>query len=520
MPDSMAISNTIEPGELRTRFEALQKKLPPLWQWIGRSDPGGAFEEENTIVVVPSLTVDVELAIARQQVYEERFLFMLFLLRQPLIRLILVTSVKISPLIIDYYLDILPGVVASSARKRLFLVSPQDAGPRPLTRKLLDRPRLLRQIRDIIPDLDRAHLVPFNTTDLERELAVRLGIPMYAADPRFFCFGTKSGSRQIFAQEGVAHPLGVENVFGADEIAGAIAKMRAEKPTMAKVIVKLNEGVGGMGNAVVDLADLPPPADPAEAGALEERLRAMQFELPKVTYDEYISRVGKEGGIVEELVHGQEMFSPSAQLRVTPLGEVQLLSTHDQMLGGPSGQSYLGARFPADPAYGPQIMREAQKIGRRLAQEGIIGRFAVDFVVIRTDSGKWETYAIEVNLRKGGTTAPFLTLQYLTDGRFDPEAGLFFTARGHKKYYVSSDHIESELYRAFTPDDLFEIIGRHRLHFDHTSQTGVVLHMISSVAALGLFGATVIADSSAAADTLYQRLLRVMDDEAKAALSP
>ena len=96
------------------------------------------------------------------------------------------------------------------------------------------------------------------------------------------------------------------------------------------------------------------------------------------------------------------------------------LSTHDQVLGGPTGQSYLGARFPADTAYGPAIMREAAKVARRFARDGVIGRFALDFVVVRTQGGEWRPYAIEVNLRKGGTTHPFLTLQYLTDGRFRP----------------------------------------------------------------------------------------------------
>jgi hypothetical protein len=518
-PELNLTEEPIDPVELASRFETLQQKLLPLWQWIGRSDPGGEAEEANTIVVVPSLSVDVELEIARQQVYEERFLFMLFLLRQPKIRLILVTSVSIPPSIVDYYLDVLPGVIGSSARERLFLVSPQDASQQPLTRKLLHRPRLIRQIRDLIPDLDRAHLVPFNTTDLERELALRIGIPMYAADPRFFCFGTKSGSRRIFAEENVTYPLGAESLFGEQEMVAALIKMRAAKPETARAMVKLNEGVGGMGNAVVDLEGLPPPGDPAEVGALLQRLRSMAFELPQVSYDWYIDRIGKEGGIVEERIAGQEMFSPSAQLRVSPLGEVELLSTHDQMLGGPSGQSYLGARFPADPAYGPLITAEAMKIGQRLARERIIGRFAVDFMAVRSPGADWETYAIEVNLRKGGTTAPFLTLQYLTDGRFDPETGVFLTARGQPKYYVASDHVESKLYRAFTPGDLFEIIGRRRLHFDHTSQTGVVLHMISSVAALGLFGATAIADTPAEADALYNRLVQVMDEEATAALN-
>ena len=59
-------------------------------------------------------------------------------------------------------------------------------------------------------------------------------------------------------------------------------------------------------------------------------------------------------------------------------------------------------------------------IGHRLAREGVIGRFALDFVVVKDQTGAWTSYAIEINLRKGGTTHPFLTLQFLTDGRYDP----------------------------------------------------------------------------------------------------
>ena len=78
----------------------------------------------------------------------------------------------------------------------------------PLSGKLLERPRLLDQIRSLVPDPDRAHLVPFNTTELERDLALALGIPMYGADPRFFPYGTKTGCRRLFAEQGVRHPLG------------------------------------------------------------------------------------------------------------------------------------------------------------------------------------------------------------------------------------------------------------------------------------------------------------------------
>src|SRR6266516_3089911 len=66
------------------------------------------------------------------QAYEERFLFLLFLLRQPRARLIYVTSQEINPTIVDYYLGLLPGVIASHARRRLHLLSPLDGSSRPL----------------------------------------------------------------------------------------------------------------------------------------------------------------------------------------------------------------------------------------------------------------------------------------------------------------------------------------------------------------------------------------------------
>lgn len=497
-------------------FEELQRKLVPLWHEIGRSDPGGPVQPNNTIVVLPSLSIDLDIPITVQQAYEERFLFMLFLLRQPRIRIVYITSMSIRPEIIDYYLATLPGVIITNARKRLFLVSPDDGSHKPLTQKLLERPRLIEYIRSFIPDPDQAHIVPFNTTDLERAFAVRLGLPMYAPDPGCFAFGTKSGGRRVFAEENVAHPAGAENLFSEEQIIEAILGMRRIRPDLRELIIKLNQGVGGTGNAVISLDSAPPSGDSSEREQIARCLTAMQFELEDVSYEPYLAKIVEHGAIIEEFISGEAYSSPSAQLRVTPMGEVEMLSTHDQMLGGPSGQSYLGARFPARPEYSWLIMREAIKIGRRLAKEGVVGRFAVDFVVVRSASGKWDPYAIEINLRKGGTTAPFLTLQYLTDGVYDAREGVFITARGHEKCYVSSDHVESAAYTVFTASDLFDILCRHRLHFDHTNQTGVVLHMISGVGGLGQFGVTAIHDTLEDAEALYNQLLAILDREAQA----
>ncbi len=472
MPEAL-----IETGGQASPFDELQRKLVPLWQSIQTMTM-----DEQTIVVVPSMTLeDPGWPSSVLQAYEERFLFLLLLLRQPRARLVYVTS-------------------------------PLDGSGRPLSEKLLARPRLLQRIRELIPDPDRAHLVPFNTTELERDLALALGIPMYGADPKFFHYGTKTGCRRLFAELGVRHPLGEEGLGGLGDVVSALARLRACRPEAANAIVKLNEGVSGEGNASVDLRGLPEPGSAGEAAAIEERVRAMAFESDGVRFDAYVEDLAERGGIVEERIAGEEVRSPSVQMRVTPLGALEVLSTHDQLLGGTSGQSYLGCRFPADPAYAAAITREAVKVGQRLAEEGVIGRFAVDFVAVRSGDG-WDPYAIELNLRKGGTTHPFLTLQFLTDGRYDPDTGVFTAPSGREKHFVASDHVESPAYRQLTPDDLFDIAVRHGLHFDQSRQTGVVFHMMSALGEHGRTGLTAVAEDPAGAETLYERVVAVLDEE-------
>jgi hypothetical protein len=500
-------------AEAEARFDQLQQKLIPLWRSIR-----AMTQDEQTIVVAPSLSVDVEASPAIFQAYEERFLFLLLLLRQPRARLIYLTSQAIHPSIIDYTLAQMPGVIPSHARRRLFLLSPLDDSPRPLSEKLLARPRLLAQIRSLVVDPERAHLITYNTTTMERDLALRLGIPMFGADPKFFPLGTKSGCRQLFAEEGVPHPFGKENLSSLGEVADALAEMRATRPEVREALVKLNEGVSGEGNALVDISGLPVSGSSGEKSALLERLRAMKFEKADITLADYEAKLAARGGIVEERIAGEEFRSPSVQLRVTPLGDLELLSTHDQLLGGPSGQSYLGCKFPADASYAAAISREAAKIGRRLAREGVIGRFALDFVVVRKAGGEWKPYAIEINLRKGGTTHPFLTLQFLTDGKYDAESAVFTAPSGRPKCFVASDHVESPSYRALTPDDLIDLVLRHHLHFDQSRQTGVVFHMLSAMSAAGRVGLTAVADTPEEADALYQKTLAVLDAEAAAAL--
>lgn len=494
--------------ERSARFALLEERLVQVWKSMRLNESG------ESIVVVPSFVPEPNANGAVVQAFEERLLFLLLLLRFPRLQVIYVTGRPIDEGIIGYYLALLPGVIPAHARARLHLVSANDGTPRPLATKLLERPRVLAEIRARIPDRTRCHLVPYATSVLERDLSLALGIPLYGADPRLLAFGTKTGCRQLFADEGIPHPLGVENVVDLDGVVAALRKMREQKPEIAEAIVKHNDGVAGRGNAVVNLRGAPAPGAADEVVELRRRVEAMAFEDARQSLDEYVARLRAGGGIVEERISGVELRSPSVQMRVTPLGNVEILSTHDQLLGGPSGQSYLGCCFPADYAYARAITAEAAKIGARLASEGVLGRFAVDFVVVQDTAGTWSPYAIELNVRKGGTTHPFLTLQFLTDGTYDPTTALFTAPSGREKHLVATDHLESDLLRGLTTLDLFDVVIRHRLHFDPARQVGVVFHMMSALSEVGRLGLTAIGDSAVEADALYRKAERILVEEA------
>jgi hypothetical protein len=83
----------------------------------------------------------------------------------------------------------------------------------------------------------------------------------------------------------------------------------------------------------------------------------------------------------------------------------------------------------------------ARRVARRLADIGVIGRFAIDFVVARTDSARWTPFAVELNLRIGGTTHPYQTLAHLVGGHYDSESASFITAGGRPRHYVATDYL-------------------------------------------------------------------------------
>lgn len=483
-------------------FARLQSGLAEVWPALTlRSSEASA----RTNIVVHSLSNDPPAHLAPVlPAYEERFFsLVLGLLRTPGSRVVYVTSQPVLPRIVDYWFGLMPDLDAAEARRRLVLVSPVDGTFEPLSAKLLSRPRLIERIRSHIAEPRLAVVVPFVMSDLEVQLALTLGIPIYGSHPALSVLGSKSGARRLFREESIPHAVGEDGVHSRKDLVDAIRSIREQRPSVTEVIVKLDAGFSGFGNALISLRAF-------DDEGLGGSVLGMELEDVSTSCDEFLALLEEGGGVVEERIGGDEYRSPSVQLRASPTGEVEVLSTHDQILGGPNGLTFRGSRFPASPDYAVEITHHAVRLGHRLAREGAIGRFAVDFVTVRNRGEPWRSYAIEINLRCGGTTATYFALQALTDAAYDADLGQLI-CDGQAKHYVASDHLAGPNYRDLTPDDLLDFVDAGALGWDPGRHTGIAFHMISSLAVAGFVGATAIGNTPDEAQDFYDHAKLVLD---------
>lgn len=468
----------------------------------------------RSVVILPSLSLDTEILSKIKGIihYEERMLCLLMLLRMPLTRIIYITSMPIADIIIDYYLHLLPGITGHHARKRLTLLNCFDASVKPLTQKILERPRLIDRIKQLITDPTSSHLTCYNITALEKTLAVQLGIPLFGTDPDKFYEGSKSGGRKTFRECGANLPEGFEDLHTKDDIINALATLKKNNPDIKKAVVKMNDGFSGDGNAIYRYPSLS-INDDLEKNILESLATQLTPISKDVTLELFFEKFNGMGGIVEEFLEGEIKTSPSVQCVINPNKTIDIASTHDQLLGGDDGQVFMGAIFPADARYSLSLAQEGKKIAEALAAKGALGRFGIDFISVKQADDSWIHYAIEINLRKGGTTHPFLMLQFLTDGKYNADTGEFITAAGNKRFYFASDNVTSENYIGLTPHDLINIAMYHSLMYDGAAQEGVMFHLVGALSEFGKLGMVCVGSSPERAKAFYDKTISILDYE-------
>jgi hypothetical protein len=487
-------------------FEALKPRLAALWREVFPRD-----DQHYTSVIVPSVSLPLEDLERRAGAlfYEEALLLFLVRLRNPRARIVFVTSRPLPPVVLEYYFQFLAGIPGSHAAARLTLLSPHDGSLKPLAAKILERPRLVERIRAAIPDLSRAYLTVLRSTPLERRLAVLLGIPVNAADPSMEGLYDKSGARKVLREAGLEVPEGREDLRDESDVIDALGEMRRGRSALERAVLKLNQCPWDEGDAVFTF----PAATSrrALASALHRIEPAAASEEPEA----YLERFAARGGVVEELLEGV-VRGVSGQIRINPQGKVILTSTHDELRSGPHRLAAAGCRFPADDGCRLPVQEASLRVGRLLAQKGLVSRVSVQFVVARSPGNEERLVATEINLGVGGSTHPLLAVRFLSGGVLDPATGLFHAPSGRLLFYRATDDLASPAYKGFTPTDVIEVATMNDLNYSHRTEQGTLFYMLGGVSEVGRVGLAAIGGSRAEAESVFRRAVEALDRESAA----
>ena len=378
--------------------------------------------------------------------------------------------------------------------ERLHLVAVGDPSIGTLSEKLLRPARRPRpRLREPRRSRRRRRMLPFNVTPAEQAWPTPWACRSAGRRPTWCGWGRSRAPARWPCEAGVA------GARGARRTSSRWPSWRRPSPAIRARRPRRRGGGGQAQQRVL--------------GPGQRHHRARRPGRPAAGVDDHVLR---RRGVVAD-VRGQDrrprapssrswcgcdgLRSPSVQLRIAPGGEVEVLSTHDQILGGPESQVYLGLPLPGRARLPPgHPGRGAAGWARCWPARGSSASFGIDFLV--TPAGR--RLPERDQPAHGRHHPPVLDGPAGHRRRLRPGSGRAAAPAGSPACYVATDNLKSDRLVGRTPA---EVIGlrrrrrpglrpRHR-HGGHPAPPG------RPPRRHGKMGVTCIADSPEAADDLY-----------------
>ncbi|MBW4584685.1 peptide ligase PGM1-related protein [Aetokthonos hydrillicola Thurmond2011] len=433
--------------------------------------------------------------------FVERSLCHLEILRDQSKRLILITPQLVDPYILHYHFREVYQMndeQECSARKRLVLLSPKLKSSESLIDLVLEDAEILKYLEKEKKQVDYIEIINFSPCEKVELLGQKLGCTVQEY-PNLLSrhWGSKLGGKDIFLKCDVPTPRGTSNILkNLGELKNVVLQLANANPPVRYVMVKLNEGgwSAGLGNVVIDCEKL------IHTNELSESIYSILQ-----SWKDFEGEIFKGGAMAEEYVPGATC-SPSVQGYIDNDGQVKLLSSHEQIL---EQGKYLGCIFPAQPKYLTKIYAATEKIGRSLSASGVRGTFGIDFLGFENG----EVLAVEVNVRKLGTSHVLSYVEAIIGNKVDPD-GLLRDKNGSPIHYVQSRLYEPALLTYLNPQTAVETLKKKNLLYEHTKQTGAVLHTLGALEACGFVEITTIEHSREKAFERNKDAQKVLLDKA------
>lgn len=228
-------------------WEAMSARFWKEWPRIRRS--------RRVIVHVPSLSYSERQrrTLANMDVRQNAQMARLCDVRDPDVEVIYVCPFPLNDDTVSYFVKVLEIGGAAQPARRFRVVVPENYHRFPahfsLSTLLLYSPRAMRRIANFCRAKD-AYIVPNVVGPDELRLSMRLGVPLFSAEPRVSAiYSSKSGSKRIFQAAQVNVPPGAHDLYDEDDLIGSLAHLVAHNLDVPKWVFKVDDEFGGRGNA-------------------------------------------------------------------------------------------------------------------------------------------------------------------------------------------------------------------------------------------------------------------------------
>ncbi len=265
------------------------------------------------------------------------------------------------------------------------------------SRAIFQADDIIKQVKEYRQRQAAAYILDsFMLTEAEEVWAQKLGINFLGEGRDYYRFGTKSNFRSAMKRYGFPIPRGFEN--RQNEIDGALAAAWLFLRGATAVVTKQDEGVAGLGTRRFTGRDFI-----SHASALKE--------LFPINKNLGVKPLNSSCFIVEEW-HETVVCSPSIQFFINEIGEVSIVSLHQQLFGSDKLR-YTGCSSVdfLDKTVVPCLRQEGTQIITQLAVEGLRGHCGLNAIVLSDNRILWT----ELNPRRVMSSYPFAIAQKLQE---------------------------------------------------------------------------------------------------------